>query len=306
MGISEAFSEGQRRIIDAFKNMAVNPTCTCTPYLVGHVPEIRSQIAWAESSAVVYSNSAIGARTNRESGPTSLASAITGLAAFYGYRLEENRLPCKIVEIEADLRSSMDYSALGYLTGRMLGAAVPYYRGMKNPDLESIKALGAACATSGSIALFHGEGVTPEANMMSNHLRGLERVTVERVDLEEAIEELTCELNDPVYCLGCPHCSLKELEEVAKLVKREELNGRLWVFTSRGVYADAKQKKIVDVIEKAGGRVFRDTCMVVTPVKDLGWKEVATHSFKAAHYLSSMGLKTRLSTFSELVTEALI
>jgi predicted aconitase len=170
MGVPEEFAEGQRRVLEAFERMRVDPTCTCTPYLAGHVPGFGSQIAWAESSAVCFSNSVIGARTNRESGPTTLASAVTGLAALYGYRLDENRKPGAVVEIEAEMKTIMDYSALGYITGKSLGTTVPYFMGLGSPSLESKKALGAACATSGGIALWHGEGVTPEAEAMKGHL----------------------------------------------------------------------------------------------------------------------------------------
>jgi len=242
MGVPREFAEGQERVIMAFRKMGVDPTCTCTPYLVGHVPRFGSQIAWAESSAVCYANSVIGARTNRESGPTSLASAVTGLAALYGYRLDESRRPGAIVEVAAELRDTMDYSALGYLTGRRLGTTVPYFRGLGKPSLESMKALGAACATSGGIALWHGEGVTPEAEGMKGHLEGLDRITVEQADLEEAVATLTRPLVNPIIALGCPHSTLDEME-------------------------------------------------------------VATNSFKAAHYMAGMGVRTRIGTIRELLGE---
>jgi len=241
MGVPEEFAEGQRRVLAAFDRMGVEPTCTCTTYRAGHVPEFGSQIAWAESSAVCFSNSVIGARTNRESGPTTIASAVTGLAALYGYRLDENRRPGAVVEIGAALNTIMDYSALGYITGKRLGTTVPYFKGMGSPSLESKKALGAACATSGGIALWHGEGVTPEAESMKGHLVGLERFTVTAGDIEEAIASLTGPLDDPVIALGCPHSSLEELGEIADLVGGRDYGGRLWVFTSRGVYSRAEE-----------------------------------------------------------------
>lgn len=305
MGVPPEFAEGQRRVIAAFERMGVEPTCTCTPYLVGHVPELGSQVAWAESSAVCYVNSVIGARTNRESGPTSLASAVTGLAALYGYRLDENRRPGAVVDVEVELGSIMEYSALGYLTGKRLGTTVPYYVGMGKPKLESMKALGAACATSGGIALWHGEGVTPEAEGMEEFTDGLERLSVERADLDEEIARLTQPLEDPLIVLGCPHASLVEMAEIARLVKGRDMGGNLWVFTNRGVYAEAEAAGHVSVIEEAGGRVYRDTCMVVAPVKEMGWKEVATNSFKAGHYMTNMRLRTRMGTISELLTEVL-
>jgi len=305
MGVPGAFAEKQFKIIHAFERMGVEPTCTCTPYLVGHVPRPGDQLAWAESSAVAYSNSVLGARTNRESGPTTLASAITGRAALYGYRLEENRLPGKVVEVEAELTTRLDFSALGYLTGELLGSTVPYFKGIKSPDLESLKALGAACATSGGIALYHIEGVTPEAPRIPPEAsRELERISVGEADLAEVESRLDSEAADPVVCLGCPHCSLRELREVAGLLRGKKLRRRLRVFTSRGVYSEADRLGYVGAIERAGGRVLRDTCMVVAPLREMGWGDMATNSCKAAHYASSMGFSTRLGTVAELVREA--
>jgi len=254
MNVPEKFADGQRRTIAAFEALGIEPTCTCTPYFVGHVPRMGAQIAWAESSAICYSNSVLGARTNRESGPTTIASAITGLTPLYEYRLDENRVPGKLVEVEAKLSDPLDYSALGYVTGKLVGTTVPYFRGLGKPGLESLKTLGAALATSGGVALWHGEGVTPEAEKVKPHLKEIEKVTVTEKDLKEAKEKFTCEVADPITCIGCPHCSIHEVGEVASLCKGRELAKRLMVFTSRGVYAEAERKGYVKTIEGAGGR----------------------------------------------------
>ncbi len=304
MNVPLEFAEGQQRVINAFTVMGVEPTCTCTPYLIGHVPRKGAQIAWAESNAVCFSNSVLGARTNRESGPTTLASAVTGLTPFYGYRLDEERKPGKIVEIKTDLKTRLDYSAVGYVTGKMLRSTIPYFKGLGMPDIEAMKTLGAACATSGGIALWHGEGVTPEASEAKTHLKNLEKVTIEREDLDEAREHLVCEPDNPMYCIGCPHCSLKEIAETAALVKGKDLKGSLCVFTSRGVYEEAQRTGYIKAIEAAGGRVYRDTCMVVAPLHEMGWRGVATNSFKGAHYSVSHGFDTKIATLPELVEGA--
>jgi hypothetical protein len=304
MRVPEAFAEKQLRIIRAFERMGVDPTCTCTPYLIGRVPRLGSQIAWAESSAICYSNSVLGARTNRESGPTTLASAITGLAPLYGYRLDAGRLPGKLVEVKAKLVDSLDYGALGYVTGKELGTTVPYFRSLGRPDAESMKALGAACATSGGTALWHGEGVTPEAESMKPHLNGVEKLTIEGSDVDDAKERFSGEVSDPVYCVGCPHCSLREVKEVAELLEGKGLKGSLCVFTSRGVFAEARRAGLIRRIERAGGNIFVDTCMVVAPLKEMGWRSVATNSFKAAHYSEGMGLAAKVCAVKELVEGA--
>ena len=301
MGVPEAFADGQQRVLETFKRMNIEPTCTCTPYLIGHRPERGTQVAWAESSAVCYVNSVIGARTNRESGPTTLASAVTGLAALYGYRLDEKRRPGYIVELDQLPESVMDYSAVGYIVGKKLGTVVPYIKGLGNPGTEALKALGASAATSGGIALWHGEGITPEADAMSTHLVGLESLSISREDIVETKEALSKPLKDPIVVLGCPHATLGEIFEVSQRVKGRRMAGKLWVFTSRGVYREAEMAGYVKTIEDAGGRVYRDTCMVVAPLKEMGWSEVATNSFKAAHYMTSMGLDTRIDTIKGLL-----
>lgn len=304
MNIPEAFAEGQIRVIEAFKKMGVEISCTCTPYLIGHVPRRGSQIAWAESNAVCFSNSVLGARTNRESGPTTLASAITGLTSLYGYRLTENRKPESIIKIEAELKTRLDYSGLGYVTGELLGKSVPFFKNLGRPDLESMKTLGASCATSGGIALWHADGITPEANWAKANLDGVEEIIVEVNDIEEAREKLVCETDNPTYCVGCPHCSLKEMKETAELVKNKNVEGKLWVFTSRGVFSEAKRSGYIDIIKKAGGKVFRDTCMVVAPLREMGWEGVATNSFKAGHYSVAHGFDTHIDTLPKLLEQS--
>jgi hypothetical protein len=300
MGVSKTFAESQLRLIEAYRRIGVEATCTCTPYLIGHKPKAGGQIAWAESSAVAYANSVLGARTNRETGPTALASAITGRASLYGYRLEENREPTIVIDVEALLDSRLEYGALGYLIGEIASHSVPYIRGVRDASIEELKALSAACATSGGIALYHIEGLTQEARRMSSRIQGLERITVEERDLEGVVERFQVELEDPIICLGCPHCSLRELMETARLLER--LGGeRLWAFTSKGVYMKAERLGIIEAIEGAGGRVYKDTCMVVAPLREMGWREVATDSFKAAHYLSSMGFEVGVASVRELL-----
>jgi predicted aconitase len=304
MHVPQEFAKGQKRVLKAFIDMGVEPTCTCTPYLIGHVPRRGTQVAWAESNAVCFVNGVLGARTNRESGPTTLASAVTGFAAYYGYRLTDNRKPEKVIEVRADLDSRLDYSVLGYVTGKLMKSSVPYFTGLGSPDMESLKTLGAACATSGGITLWHGENITPEAEWASQYLDEIETITVEKSDLDESREILIGDPDNPTYCIGCPHCSLKEIEETANLVKGKELHGKLWVFTSRGVYEQAEKAGLVDIIESAGGKIYRDTCMVVAPLNEMGWRGVGTNSMKGAHYSVAHGFPTKLATVDKLIEDA--
>ena len=131
-----------------------------------------------------------------------------------------------------------------------------------------------------------------------------ETVTITQADLDEARSRLVSDPDHPTYCIGCPHCSLKEMEETANLVKGKDLKGKLWVFTSRGVYEQADKAGLVKIIEDAGGRVYRDTCMVVAPLHEMGWHGVGTNSFKGGHYSVAHGFDTKLNTVDKLVKEA--
>ncbi|MDH5703102.1 MAG: aconitase X catalytic domain-containing protein, partial [Aigarchaeota archaeon] len=91
LGIDPDFAKNQGRVIKAFQTMGIVTTCTCTPYLVGNLPLFNEHIAWSESSAVCFANSIIGAKTNREGGPSALAAALTGRTPMYGLHLDENR-----------------------------------------------------------------------------------------------------------------------------------------------------------------------------------------------------------------------
>jgi predicted aconitase len=127
---------------------------------------------------------------------------------------------------------------------------------------------------------------------------------VEKGDLDESKELFIGDPDNPTYCLGCPHCSLKELEEISNLVKGRELNGKLWVFTSRSVYKQAEKAGLITKIENAGGKIYRDTCMVVAPLHEMGWHGVGTNSMKGAHYSVAHGFPTILATVDKLIEDA--
>ncbi|MEM4406877.1 MAG: aconitase X catalytic domain-containing protein, partial [Candidatus Methanomethylicaceae archaeon] len=149
MGVDYEYYQRQMRILKAFEKMGVEITCTCTPYLVGNRPRSGAHVAWSESSAVVFANSVLGARTNREGGPSALAAAITGRTPCYGLHLEDNRVPTAIVKVEARLESIFDFSLLGYTVGRILGSGIPYFKGVLVRDFDKLKIMSAALAASG-------------------------------------------------------------------------------------------------------------------------------------------------------------
>jgi len=282
LGFSEDFAVHQMRIIDAFRKMGMVITATCTPYLSGNVPRFGEHVAWAESSAISFVNSVIGARTNREGGPSALAASIIGKTPNYGLHIDENRRAEVVVEVEKELKES-DWGALGYLVGKMVKNKIPYFRGIKNARADELKALGAAMAASGAVALYHVEGITPEAHLQS--IDGLERITITDSDIKKAYETLNTGKEPDIVIIGCPHASIEEIATVANAVDGKRLKKPLWVCTSRAMKEMANRMGYTQAIEKAGGKMVADTCMVVSPIEELGFKTTAVNSGKAAFYL---------------------
>lgn len=283
LGFPEDFADKQLRIIEAFKRMGVMTTATCTPYLVGNLPRFGEHIAWSESSAVSFANSVIGARTNREGGPSALAAAICGVTPNYGLHLTENRSPTMLVEVNVELRTDADFGALGYHVGKVVKDGIPYFRGIKAADVEQLKALGAAMAASGAVALYHVEEITPEAGLFEPV--GIEKIEVTEKELMEAYETLNTGKEPEIIILGCPHASLKEILRVAEKLEGRRVKKPLWICTSRATKDAALRLGLVQRIEEAGGKVVADTCAVVSPIERMGFKAVAVDSGKAANYL---------------------
>jgi predicted aconitase len=306
LGFSQEFADRQQAVIGAYSDLGITTTCTCTPYLVGYVPKIGQHIAWAESSAVSYANSILGARTNREGGPSALAAAITGRTARYGLHLDQHRQPTALIQVDAEIRSEADLGALGFWVGRQVKNGVPFFSFRQPPDATwQWKTLGAAMAASGAVALYHVDGVTPEVLAGVVNAPKTEPIIVD--DLEPAYKML----NGPneaidLVSLGCPHASLAEIEAVANQLKGKKLKAGLWITTSRVTRQAAERAGLVAQIEATGGRVVSDTCMVVAPVAGLGFKTMATNSAKMAFYAPShSGLDVRFGAMEQCVDAAM-
>jgi len=213
LGFPEDFAKNQIRVMDAFKKMGIVVTSTCTPYLAGNLPRFREHIAWSESSAVSFSNSVIGARTNREGGPSALAAAICGRTPNYGLHLWENRQPTVRIDVDVELSFNSDFGALGYFVGKQVKNKIPYFTGIKNANTDQLKALGAAMAASGAVALYHVENLTPESDLVEKN--GLEAISVSSKEIDETIDSLNSGKNPDIVILGCPHASIREISTLA-------------------------------------------------------------------------------------------
>jgi predicted aconitase len=314
LGIEIEFARQQQRVIDAFQRMGVVTTCTCTPYLSGNLPHFGEHIAWAESSAVCFANSVIGARTNREGGPSALAAALTGVTPEYGYHLDHERQPTLSVEVRASLErdsggsATQEFGALGKLIGERLQTLglrpVPYIRGVPQASLEELKSFCASLATFGGAALFHMAGITPEANTFDAPTLAYE---VTRVDLDEACAALSdVETGAADFVsLGCPHLSIREIARLAELLAGQHVTKEFWITTARPVKQIADQMGYSAVIEASGAKFAVDTCCVVAPIEGR-FKLLVTDSAKACYYAYAKNhFKTRLLPFDEVVKEAL-
>lgn len=299
--IKRDFAEKQLEVIDAYRRLGLEISCTCTPYLAGNEPRFAQHIAWGESSAVVYANSVLGARTNREGGPSALAASLTGRTPLYGYHLTENRLPTLTVDVDAPLRSAEDFSAMGYFVGRVVKDGVPYFRGIGAASLEELKTLSAALASSGGVTMFHIEGLTPEAGVGPGKT---EAMTFASRDLVETDALLNDEGTPDFVSVGCPHCSLPELATLARHLKGRKVTKEFWVCCSREVKRQSDEAGYSRLIERSGAMFATDTCMVVAPIEDLGYRVVATNSAKACHYLRNSGLGVRFLPLEKCVSEA--
>lgn len=283
MHITEAFAEKQLRIIDLYGSMGIRTTCSCTPYVGPNVPSMGDHVAWAESSALSFVNSYIGARTNREGGPGALAAAILGKTANYGLHLDENRKPTVVIDADID-GSIFSYSLLGQAVGMAIGSGVPYFKGI-SPEVEEAKTLCAAMAASGSVALYHVEGVTPEAGNFD--VSDLEIIHIGRKELEAAYDKLNTVEDIQLIALGCPHLTEKEMHQIASFLKGKKKvrdDVEIWFCTS--VEIRERCPEDVKVMEEFGP-VLADTCMVVAPIEG-AFQRTGTNSAKAGNYLPTL------------------
>ncbi len=281
LGVPPEFADKQARIARAYAAMGARTIFSCTPYLLGSRPGRGEHVAWSESNAVCFANSVLGARTNREGGPSALAAAIVGATPDYGLHRDEGRRATVVFDVRTRIRG-IGFSLLGLLAGKATGDGVPYFRGFRGSE-EDLKWLGAAVASSGSVGLFHLEGVTPEWRRART--RGLPVVKVSAADLEEVRAHYTDGTEAELIALGSPQLSIDELRAIASRVQRHAPRLPVWVFTSRAVREACPEA--VTAIEAAGGRVLADTCLEVTLLEHR-FHTVATPSGKGAYYLPSL------------------
>lgn len=299
MAVTQNIREKQLRIIELYKKMGIKPALTCTPYYI-ECPTRGSHLAWAESSAVVYANSILGSWTNREGGPSAIASALIGKTPNYGLHKPENRRPTIRVKVDSCLENESEYGALGLHLGRILRDKIPLIEGLPEWRDEELKQLGAAMAASGMTSMFLPCHKCPK------HSASLETIPISKKEIEETAEKLstTAERPDLVF-IGCPHCSANEIKTVAGMLDGKKIREylKLWVCTSE--YIREKTANYVSIIENAGGRVMSGMCTIVSWIEAMGVRTLMTNSAKTAYYAPTMNkVKVRFAPLRECIASA--
>jgi hypothetical protein len=295
----------QRQMV-AYQSMGCTPTWTCAPYQTELRPALGQQIAWGESNAIVFANSVLGARTERYPDLLDICCAITGRAPATGLHLTENRAGqvwMRLVGVPPRVQADDTfYPVFGLLMGTVARALIPVVTGLGvRPTEDQLKALGAAAASSGAVALFHIVGVTPEAPSLEAAFQGhppLRAVDVTMPDLRAARRELTTASGDrlDMVVLGSPHFSLAEFKQLAPLLvgRRVHPQVKFLVTSSRAMALLARQAGYLDALEAFGGQVTVDTCILATPMLPREVRTLMTNSAKYAYYAPGI-LDTQVS-----------
>jgi predicted aconitase len=318
--VPRSFATPARRLAEAYLKMGAKPTFTCAPYqLKAITPHFGEQVAWAESNAVAFVNSVVGARTNKYGDFFDICLALTGRVPAYGLHLTENRRGQLLLHLKDIppplLQQDAFYQVLGYLTGRLSGSSIPVIEGLPACVTEDqLKAFSAAAASSGSVAMFHIAGVTPEAPDLATAFGGNDPAEVIEITLEmlrQARHDLSVNPsgnNRPdVIALGSPHFSLAECRQLAELVEGRKLAPGLefFVATNRVVYQELSRKGLLEKLVEFGANVTQDTCVVVSPLIAPDAQLLMTNSAKYAYYApGKLNIPVVFGTLAECVNSA--
>ncbi len=308
-----------RRQMDAYLALGCAATWTCAPYQAGHRPGVGEQVAWGESNAIAFANSVLGARTERYGDFLDACCALTGRAPLHGLHLDEKRKATVVVDAGGvpDALKARDvfYPVLGTWLGFEVGTEVSAIVGLPATVTEDqLKALGAAAASSGAVALFHVVGVTPEAATLEVATGGAapERAVVLSANMLRDVFRRMNTVHDAAgegidaVAVGSPHFSREEFAELARLVRGRRLAVPFYACTGRGVLADLQADGTASVLAEAGVEIVADTCVVVTPILPAAQGVLMTCSGKFAHYgPANTGYDVVYGSLEECVASAL-
>jgi len=302
-------------LIDHYISMGCEPVLSCAPYHARQEPEFGAHVAWCESSAVVYANSVLGARTNRYVEFIDMCAAITGRIPEYGLHQAANRKATIVFELhdipEVWFADEWMFHSLGILVGGQSGNQLPAITGLKpNTNIEQLRALGSAAASSGSVSMFHAVGITPEAPTLEAACQNVapqSSINVGPADIEDAASGLCSSTNDDVtaVCVGAPHFSIAEFSDLASLLDGRELRTRLIASTSAVTLGHLQESGLSHTLERSGVELVIGRCTYYRPIEaDLG-SHVMTNSAKWAWYApSDLGIAVTFASLSDCVERA--
>lgn len=314
MGVDEQtvrfYQQGEAYIT----GLGVQATNTCTPYQVGNIPTRGEHCAWMESSAVIYCNSVIGARTNTEGRESVGAAMLTGRIPYWGYHLDENRRGTHHIQLAVPVESTADWGLLGYWIGEQVQDRVPVVEGIgKLPNLARLKHFGASASSSGGVEMYHLVGVTPEAPSVAQAFGGNYPVAQlrygerERRDAWEKLNHTGRDTQVDYVMLGCPHYTIEQIWEAARLLEGRKVHAdcELWIFTPRAIKSLADRNGYTRIIEYAGGHLLTDSCSAMSRAAPKGTRVVALDSAKQAHYLPAiLGVQAWFGDLAECIDAA--
>ncbi|MFA6451510.1 MAG: aconitase X catalytic domain-containing protein [bacterium] len=272
----------QKRLESCYSALGITPNYSCVCYFNANVPALGDRIAWAESSAVQYANSALGARTNRNSILIDVCGAVTGLTPEFGYLLDENRRGRVLVRIKID---RMDPPALGYIIGKTVVDRVPVIEHYPF-SREELKNMGGAMAASGGVALFHVEGVTPEAPDMKTVFDGSpkETITITQADLDAMRSKNTEKIRHVIF--GCPQMTADEAAALAERFAGKKTALPVWFCMIPDEMKQFEQTGLFRKAREAGVQVYDHCPLASLPVRKKS-HTVLTNSGKLYYYLEN-------------------
>ncbi len=323
-GMDPALWREQGMSEDAFANFAadeqdvaghgIQVLKTCTPYLAGNVPVMGEHCAWMESSAVVFANSVIGARTNCEGRESTSAAMLARRIPNWGFHRDEFRQGQHAIDVAVPVDSIFEWGMLGYFTGAAVEDAIPVLDGqIAAPSLIKHKHFGAAAASSGGVEMYHMVGITPEAPSREAAFGGADRGqrftygAAERRAVYERLNAIGQSRQVDYVMLGCPHASVEQIAEIAHLLEGRLVheNSALWVFTSRAVKATAVASGHAASLARAGALLMTDTCSAISQAIPPGTRVAAFDSAKQTHYLPAMmGIEGWFGTTQDCINAA--
>ncbi|HEX9169439.1 MAG TPA: aconitase X catalytic domain-containing protein [Roseiarcus sp.] len=308
-------AESGAKLMAAHVELGCAPTFSCAPYQSIHRPRFGAQIAWGESNAIVFANSVIGARTNRYGDFIDLCCAIAGRAPEYGLHLTQNRAARALVEL-GSIPDNWDTEqiavAVGHMIGRRCGGLIPAIVGLPRETREDdLKALGAAAASSGAVALFHAVGLTPEAPDLEAACGGLApelhlRLTAD--DLREAARSLSTVADGaPIgaVSLGTPHFSLAEFARLMPLLEGPCPLADIWINCSRATLGELRERGWEERLRTARVTLVADTCVYIGTLMRIAQGAIMTNSGKCAYYApANLGVEVAYGSLAECVASA--